>query len=43
MITDNYPLVSVITPTYKRPEKLPSVINSVLNQTYPNVEIIDLR
>lgn len=35
-----YPLVSVITPTYKRPEKLPRAIDSVLNQTYPNVEII---
>ena len=34
------PLVSVITPTYKRPEKLPRAIDSVLNQTYPNVEII---
>ena len=35
-----FPLVSVITPTYKRPEKLPRAIDSVLNQTYPNVEII---
>ena len=35
-----YPLVSVITPTYKRPEQLPRAIQSVLNQTYPNVEII---
>lgn len=34
------PLVSVVTPTYKRPEKLPRAINSVLNQSYPNVEII---
>lgn len=36
----NKPLVSVITPTYKRPEKLPRAIASVLNQTYSNVEII---
>ena len=34
------PLVSVIIPTYKRPEKLPRAIASVLNQTYSNVEII---
>lgn len=37
---DNLPLVSVITPTYKRPDTLPRTIDSVLNQTYPNVEII---
>mgnify|MGYP002624741525 CR=1 FL=1 len=35
-----YPLVSVITPTYKRPDSLPRAIDSVLNQSYPNVEII---
>ena len=40
MCHNNNPLVSVITPTYKRPEKLPRAIDSVLNQTYPNVEII---
>ena len=33
-------LVSVIIPTYKRPDKLDRAINSVLNQTYPNVEVI---
>lgn len=32
--------VSVIIPTYKRPEKLPRAIDSVLGQTYPNVEVI---
>jgi len=32
--------VSVITPTYNRPRWLPETIESVLNQTYPNVEII---
>lgn len=37
---ENLPLVSVITPTFKRPDTLPRTINSVLNQTYPNVEII---
>lgn len=35
-----FPLVSVIIPTYKRPEMLPRAINSVLNQTYPNVDVI---
>lgn len=40
MNNTNNPLVSVITPTYKRPEKLPRAIASVLNQTYANVEII---
>lgn len=33
-------LVSVIIPTYKRSEKLPRAINSVLNSTYKNIEII---
>ena len=40
MTLENKPLVSVIIPTYKRPEKLPRVISSVQNQTYPNIEII---
>jgi len=34
------PLVSVITPTYKRPEKLREAIETALNQTYTNFEII---
>lgn len=33
-------VVSVITPTYKRPEKLPRAIDSVLKQTFKEVEII---
>lgn len=32
--------VSVIIPTFKRPESLKSSIDSVLNQTYSNIEII---
>lgn len=33
-------LVSVIIPTYKRPETLSRAVDSVLNQTYQNVEVI---
>lgn len=33
-------LVSVIIPTYKRPDSLPRAINSVLKQTYEKIEII---
>lgn len=34
------PLVSVVIPTYKRPDMLGRAIDSVLNQTYENLEII---
>ena len=34
------PLVSIIIPTYKRPDTLDRAINSVLNQTYKNIEVI---
>lgn len=34
------PLVSVIIPTYKRPGMLGRAIDSVLNQTYDNIEVI---
>ena len=34
------PLVSVIIPTYKRSKSLNRAIESVQNQTYPNIEII---
>ena len=34
------PLVSIIIPTYKRPDTLERAINSVLNQTYKNIEVI---
>ena len=33
-------LVSVVIPTYKRPDKLDVAIRSVLNQTYPLIEVI---
>jgi glycosyltransferase involved in cell wall biosynthesis len=32
----NYPLVSVITPTYNRRNFIPTLIQCFLNQTYPN-------
>jgi glycosyltransferase involved in cell wall biosynthesis len=36
----NKPLVSVVIPTYKRSEMLGRAIESVLNQTYSNIEVI---
>lgn len=40
MIISNTPLVSVIITTYKRAEMLDRAINSVINQTYTNLEVI---
>lgn len=34
------PLVSIIIPTYKRKDKLLEAINSAINQTYKNIEVI---
>ncbi len=34
------PLVSVIVPTYNRPERMIMAVKSITNQTYKNVEII---
>lgn len=34
------PLVSIVIPTYKRIDLLPRAIESALNQTYPNIELI---
>lgn len=34
------PLVSVIVPTYNRPERLQRAINSILDQTYKDFEVI---
>ena len=39
-MTANSPLVSVVIPTYSRPIYLKRCIDSVLNQTYANIEII---
>jgi glycosyltransferase involved in cell wall biosynthesis len=36
----NKSLVSVIIPTYNRPYYLPEAVESVLNQTYPTIELI---
>ena len=33
-------LVSVIIPTYKGADKINSAVDSVLNQTYKNIEVI---
>ncbi|RNC65998.1 MAG: glycosyltransferase, partial [Desulfuromonadales bacterium] len=35
-----HPLVSVIVPTYNRPDMLPETLRSILAQTYPNIEIV---
>ncbi len=40
MEVERFPLVSVVIPTYSRNEMLQRAINSVLNQSYKNIEII---
>lgn len=35
----NNPLVSVVIPTYRRPDMIARAVESVLNQTYDNIEI----
>ena len=33
-------LISVVIPSYNRKDKLPACLESVLNQTYGNIEVI---
>lgn len=40
VVNENYPLVSVLIPAYNRPHYLELALQSALNQTYPNIEII---
>ena len=37
---ESYPLVSVVIPTYERPEYLEGAIQTALGQTYENIEVI---
>lgn len=39
-ITTKEKRISVVIPTYNRKEKLPACIESVLNQTYQNIEVL---
>lgn len=37
---ESYPLISVIVPVYNVDNYLEECINSILNQTYPNIEVV---
>ena len=37
---DELPLVSILTPTYNRPEMLRKMLTSIAAQTYPNIESV---
>lgn len=40
MSIDVRPLVSVIVPTYRRADRLPAALDSILAQTYENIEVV---
>lgn len=40
MSSNSYPLVSVIMPTYNGAKTIKRAIDSALNQTYPNIEVV---
>ena len=39
-ITAEWPLISIIVPTYNRPHILGTTLQSILNQTYPHIETV---
>lgn len=39
-MVNRYPLVSILIPTYNRPDYFQVALNSALQQVYPNIEII---
>lgn len=40
MMADRHPLVSVVLPTYDRPDLLRRAVTTVLEQTYPTIELV---
>ena len=40
MKTSKYPLISIVLPTHNRADKLPISIQSLIDQTYENIEIV---
>lgn len=40
MLTNNYPLISVIVPAYNHQDYIQQTLRSIIAQTYPNLELI---